>query len=215
MVRTPSPSRLAWLALLASLTTACLFRARRGEPPVTGSLHVAGARAVDEGDLLGRLALTESGRWLFGVTEPHPFDRDLLAIDARRLERVYRSLGFYEAKVVDTRLHEHHGRMDVTFVVEEGRPTRVEHIVWSGLDGLDTRLRSELTADPPLREGALLVEESYNELKSRLRERLRERGWWNAAVEGRVEVDPATAAATVSLSFRTGDRLRIGRLFVG
>ncbi len=213
MVRPPF-LRLSWLALLAALTSSCLFRGRRGEAPVTGELHVEGAKAVDEADLVGKLALTESGRWLFGVTEPHPFDRELLATDARRLERVYRLLGFYEAKVVDTRLSEHRGRMDVTFVVSEGRPTRVTRLDWLGLEELDPKSRAAVVEDPPLREGDVLTEEAYDTLKARLRERLRERGWWNATVEGHVEVAPETASASVSVTVVTGDRLRIGRLFV-
>ncbi len=181
---------------------------------MTGSLHVDGNRGVDEEELVGKLALTGSGRWMFGVTEAHPFDRDLLPTDARRLERLYRSLGYYEAKVVETRLKEHRGRMDVTFVVQEGRPTKVSALDFDGLAGLEAKERRRVTGDLPLREGGLLVEEGYDKLKALVRDRLRDRGFWNAKVEGHVAVDPQAASARVSLTVDTGDRLRVGRLFV-
>jgi len=207
--------RSAALVLLATVLTGCLLRARREAPPLTGEVRVEGRHAVEEEALTRELALTGSGRWLFGLTEPHAFDPDQLPADSRRVERVYRALGYYEARVVDVRLRGHDGRMDVTFVVEEGRAMRVGRLALEGLDGLDARALAEVRRDAALREGDVLTEESYERLKAELGERLRGLGWWGAKVEGQVEVDPRTASAEVVLTARTGARLRVGRLFVG
>lgn len=200
--------------MVALLASGCLLRAKRGETPVTGEIHIVGARSLTEKEIIDRLALSPSGRWLLGLTDAHPFDLDALPADAKRIERIYQAFGFYRARVLDSQFDEHDGRVDVTFRVEEGPVTRVAERRLEGLAPLPEDVRRRVLEGLPLSPGAPLVEDEYDRLKVELRERLRNQGYIDAKLEGRATVDREKSTAVVSLEVSTGDRMRIGRIFV-
>lgn len=210
--RTP-PTALV-LAAVGALSWGCLFHGTRGDSAVTGAVRVVGNHAVDDQTLLGRLALTGSGRWFFGFSEPHPFEADTLPADSKRIERVYQSLGYYQAKVEEVRLEAHDGRSDVTFVVHEGPPTRVVTQELRGLAGLPPEVERRVREDLPLHRGDVLEESAYDRLKQAVRDRLRDDGYINAEVSGKATVDKAASTAVVELEVAPADRMRIGRVFV-
>ncbi len=207
--------RALMLALVVLVVSpGCLFRAARGAPPVAGELRIEGNRAVETETILSRLSVEGSGRWFFGLTGAHPFEPEALPGDAKRIERIYQSLGFYGAKVEDVRVKVQGGRADVTFVVNEGPATLVTTLAVAGMEALPTELQKHVLGDLPLKQGERLVEEQYDRTKLALRERLRSHGHMNARVSGKVTVDRTRTGAEVLLDVVPGDPLRIGRVFV-
>jgi translocation and assembly module TamA len=193
----------------------CLFRAAREEAPLVGSIDIEGNEALSDDAIRRKLVLAESGyQVVVDFGERNSFAAELLRGDARRIERFYRANGYYEARVVDTRTRLEDGRVDVTFVVAEGPPTRVRSVTLVGLEKLPVETREELEASLSLRPGRVVTEEDYDALKAEVQSRLRMLGFAEALVEGEVRVDPAARAADVVVTATPGQEYRIERVFV-
>jgi outer membrane protein insertion porin family/translocation and assembly module TamA len=128
---------MAWavaLLLALQLLSACcganrcfLKRAYPAERFVISEVVVSGNEVLSEREILEGLATTASPRFLFvaqGVGFDYEvFDETLLASDLERIERLYRTRGYYEAKVTASRvvrLDRHHVRVEIE--VDEGPP---------------------------------------------------------------------------------------------
>src|SRR5215471_5424221 len=100
--------------------------------PATGpridAVEIVGADSVDTDKLLDGLATRASPSWpLVALSGEYEYlDEALLERDLERVERFYRSRGFYEAKVVGARvIWTASDRVRVQIVVSEGPPVHI------------------------------------------------------------------------------------------
>ena len=110
--------------------TGCATRPAR---PTVASVSIHGAVAVDPGDVAEKLA-TRPNSTVLGLHLAYElYDRFVVERDVKRIERYYRSRGFFRARVLAGRVTPaSEGKVDVELLVEEGPPTklttvRVEH----------------------------------------------------------------------------------------
>lgn len=206
-----SPRRtLPLIATLAlALATGCLRpRGTADEPAIVG-VEIEGARAEKPAAILRGLATRPSGRFTWDEVER--LDPDAVSLDRRRIEAFYRDRGYYEARVADVRLSpQKDDRVKVTFVVEEGAPSRVSQVEVAGLEGVPV----ELLPKPDLKVGDVFTNAAYDGDRGALLAALRNNGWANAEVAQEARVYPAEHAVEVRYTARPGPRFRFGPIFV-
>jgi outer membrane protein assembly factor BamA len=193
--------------------------------PVVADVQLVGADSIDEDRLTEGLATRRSPKFLFwrGVAYDYEvLDEALLERDLDRVERFYRSQGYYEAKVVAARVV----RVDahtvrVVIAVSEGAKVAIPDSAAGGamavqIDGLegveDTRLVSRLIR-ASLKPGPF-VESEYEDSKRELRQLLLDNGYAHAEVKGRVEIDLAKHEARVQYDLDPGRRCVIGSITI-
>ncbi len=184
-------------------------------------VRVEGNRAVSSSDIEARMATTESPRFLGlfrGVVLDYEiWNRGVMQRDLARVERFYRARGYYDARVlagrVEPRGEEH---VDVTVVVDEGRPVLVREARVDGLDDLppeDARAVREALA-ALVQSGRVFEEEPYREAESAVRRALTDRGHAWATVERRADVDLPGRYALLVFDARPGPRATFGEVRV-
>src|SRR5262249_35688597 len=122
--------------------------------------------------------------------------------------RFYTANGFYQAEVVkdDVQPRPPDG-VALSVEVREGKPTKVgkiDVVFQGGLTALSAADRDAATDRLPLRVGAVFREEDWAAAKRLLADRLRNRGYAKASVEGRALVDVQTQLADLTLIVDTG-----------
>ncbi|AKU92324.1 BamA/OMP85 family outer membrane protein [Vulgatibacter incomptus] len=201
-------ARSGLLGLLGLLCLGACAHVDR-EREILGSLRFEGNEALSPGDLEPRLALAETPIWPWA--DRQYFDAGTLVGDRRRLVRYYQAEGFHQAKV-RSRVSRTGAAVDVTFLVEEGAPTRIRTL---RIDGLPDEVRDRVLEQPlPIREEARIREVDYDAAKGELIQRLRNQGYADATVSGSVGIDAAQNAADVRLLVAPGPPLRFGRVVI-
>src|SRR5262249_29216954 len=136
-----------------------------------------------------------------------------LELDKQRIEAFYRRHGFFSARVTNTDVRtEDDGRVAVTIVVEEGKPTHVAAVDVVGaprnIDGV------KLGAGFGVKRGARFDHPNYLLAREKLREELLRKGYAHAKVEGEVAVNRDTHSATVTLRVDPGPIVHFGNTHV-
>ncbi len=203
--------RLGWAAATAiALAAGCATGEKRDAPQVH-SVRIEGARRVKERDVKRRIFTTENS-WI-PFSRKRYFDEDAWRTDLRRIEKLYRAQGFYQAKVTKEEVKPHGKKeVDVSATVEEGEPTYIHTVNLQGLDDLPEEDRSRLQDQVKLRAGEIFVVERWDNLKKRLLHTLLEEGYAAATVQGEVKVGLDTRAADVEVRVDHGPRYRFGAL---
>jgi outer membrane protein insertion porin family/translocation and assembly module TamA len=167
---------------------------------------------VDDDEITDKIATAPSPRFLGiwdGVAfEYEYFDRFVLQQDLARIERFYRSKGFYDARVRAARVistgEDRHVRVEI--VVREGPPTTVKTILPTGLTSVpfehQAAVLDAIARGPKI--GDRFDELEYEETKDRIRAELMNRGFAWAQVEGRVQVNLFDQSATVAYQIDAG-----------
>lgn len=213
----PARSR-AVLALVigAAVASGAGCAAPRGtaDRPAVSAFEIRGAKALDAGDIREKLATQPSSPWwkLFW-REPSFFDEDAFNSDRRRVERLYQAEGYYQAKVVETKVTpDGEGRVKVSMRVEEGRPTRVVEL---RLDGIDRAPEARARLGKlPLREGKTFTEAAFDATRARILQVLGETGYAKAEVTQAANVLPELGEARVVYTIEPGIRFLFGSVFV-
>ena len=238
-----------WLAaaLLCAASFGCV---RKDLPPdactrvdlggcIIEDVEVLENATIDDGDIEERIATAETSRVLEGALEKVPllslwdsltvqyelFDKFVLERDLARIERYYRSRGFYEA-------HARAGRVirlsrktvRVEIVVDEGPP--IDAIIVNP-EFIETDDQKDLARYPyatklqaakvavqdalnELRGKPRFEETDYDEIKRRVVRSLTDRGFAYGTVRGAVSIDIPQRAATVSLKIDFGPHCTFG-----
>lgn len=214
----PSGHRLPWAlaVVLVVLSSACVHL-REGTPkrPLLSGVEFLGNEHMPDKELAA--AVQSQATSLLPFTEARYLDPEIARRDMERIERFYRSRGFYLAEVTSWRLarSQHTDeRVSLGFVVVEGPRTRVRDVVVAGIEDLPEGDRRFVTNGLPLRKGEVVTEPAYDETKRLLRERLRTRGYAHAEVEGEVRVYPDRSSAEIVFTTTPGERFRFGRITV-
>jgi len=88
--------------------------------------------------------------------DPSILDRQVVINDMDRIKLYYESLGFLEVDVDTTIVEYRRNKIEVSFIVNEGRPSRVQSISYSGFPNLpDPELRKRFFNQSPLTKRAI------------------------------------------------------------
>jgi outer membrane protein insertion porin family/translocation and assembly module TamA len=164
-----------------------------------------GIGAERQKELLAGLATVESPRFLGiwdGVGfEYEVFDPELLRHDVERVESYLRAQGYYEARVLATRVEavDAH-RVKVQLSVREGPPVLVRSINLAGLQSLPLDVSAEAFRGMPLTPNRPFREGEYEATKRHILLTLQNAGYAFAEVTGSARVDLAAHTADVSIS---------------
>jgi outer membrane protein assembly factor BamA len=224
-------------AALALLSTGCvkkLYTPERCDRPdksgcIIEDVRVSGSQAAAPGAAKEKIATAETDHPFMGVFENVPIlsvvdrllveyerlDPFVLERDLARMERYYRSLGYYEAHVRAGRvLPRPKQRVAVEILVDEGAPVKIKRvrIDWKDVPehAQGAKARAQKSANRLLKEGANFEEEPFEEAKKRILRILTGTGYAYARVEGKAEVDLAKHEASIALSVDLGPRCKFG-----
>ncbi|HXH02870.1 MAG TPA: autotransporter assembly complex family protein [Candidatus Competibacteraceae bacterium] len=129
------------------------------------------------------------------------------------LRRALQPFGYYRPHIDSSLEHDAAG-WRARYRVVPGEPVRIAslRLELAGEARQDPAYQ-RLLANPPLRQGEVLVHARYEQLKSELQSLAAERGYFDARlVESRVRVDLAAYRADVMLRFDSGPRYRLGEV---
>lgn len=182
-------------------------------------VFISGNRAISDGEIERRIATRETPRFLGlfpGVIYDYEiFDRYVLERDLQRIERYYRSRGFYRARVRAGRVY-YTGDAHVTVevVVEEGEPVRVGRVDVHGLEDLSPELQ-ELAVESirdVVRVGERFEEEAFARASAELERALQNGGFAYATIRRAADVDITRNLASVGYWVERGPRVRLGEI---
>lgn len=159
------------------------------------SISVKGNARLDDDEIQESIASRESARFLglfSGVIYDYEvFDRYVLERDLQRIERFYRTRGYYEARVRAARV-EYKGRgAKVMIEIEEGVPVKLARIDLHGLETLpvEARKAAEAAAAADIRIGRPFEEEAFATAEDNLKSRLGDQGYAYVKVKRSANVD--------------------------
>lgn len=214
--RRPALPLLGTLLVLLIATGCVTFPGRRY---AMDKIAVSGNDAIDDADILEHIASRESPRFfgLFpGVMFDYEiFDRYVLERDLQRIERYYRSRGFYRCHVRAGRVSSSgNRRVSVEIVIEEGPPTLVGRVDVHGLDGLSPELmedaQREVTRVVSL--GDRFEEEAFDLATENLQRLLADNGHAFVRVKRAADVDITRDLVSVGFWVDPGPVVHLGEI---
>src|SRR3954468_5118404 len=162
---------------------------------------------------MGRIATAPTSGF-FSKTARY-YDADLFAVDLRRIARWYNQKGFYEAKITGVdELRDDAGRVTLVVHIDEGRRAVVRKIDFNGLEPLSKNELEDINDANPVHTGDGFDEDTYERAKDVLTDQLREHGFAQARVTGRVEVSPEDGIARIVFDAEPGERYKCGKVNV-
>jgi translocation and assembly module TamA len=202
---------IAILCLASILVGAGCASRHASNRPVVRGLHISGNHALSSRDIEKQIATRSTGWW--PLATKRYFDDAIWDADLRRIVRFYESRGYYQAHIVRSNVTPRpHNDVALDVEIDEGQPTRVSAIDIAGIDGLPEADRRAALEKPAVTRGQPFTEHGWASLKSRLHDRLRDRGYAEVAVDGKALVDVETRQAALDVSVRPGQRYRFGEL---
>jgi len=187
----------------------------------TDSVSVRGTKAVDQGDVEGKIATEASPKFL-GVFRGVIYDYEIfnaatLQRDLARVERYYRARGYYDAharagRVIATA----DGHVRVEIAIEEGPATVNGRLVVDGIDGLPQSVQAAVqsAARAALPEQAPFEEENAEKCAAAARKALTDLGYAYAAVKHDTYVDIVHHVVNTTLVLTPGDTATFGPISI-
>ncbi|MEW6659077.1 MAG: BamA/TamA family outer membrane protein [Thermodesulfobacteriota bacterium] len=200
---------LIWLAapgnLGASATSA-------PEKPVTvRSLQIIGAKAVPKKDIKEELITPLPSFWPW--KKPPVFKPQELKDDLERLKGLYRSHGFYHARITSqVEIKDH--QAEVKIIIEEGPEVLVTRVEADTAVGFPASALAGLNSKTLLKVGERFTEEKYEALKRLYLNYLLDHGYPRAQVQGRVLLDEEKNTAQVEVATKAGPLCYFGAVTV-
>jgi len=200
-----APIRVMSLALLVG----CASQEKK-DARVVRDVHITGNDELSSRDIKKKILTEETGWWPFATKQY--FDPVTWQSDLKRIERLYAAKGFYQAEIVkDQVVPDPPDDVQLEVQVREGKPTHVGKMEVEGLPPAD---RAEVIKGLPLAPGVVFREEDWAATKRQLADRLRNRGYAKASVDGRALVDVKTQRADLTLFVESGRRYTFGGIEV-
>jgi len=213
---------VACSVVLASTLGAQEVNCDRGDVEVR-SLEFRGNRAFSDAELANAVVATPSNlfqrawgvRRLFGTRRC--IERSDIILDRARLVVYYRKRGYPDV-VVDTLVRDAgRERVDVTFLVREGRPTLVDSVAVVGLDSVPNAGR--IVRNLPVRVGRPFDQYQVELARDSIRRRLTNSGYPYAEVLVNSDVtraadDSTRREATVEFNVISGVRATLGEIAI-
>jgi outer membrane protein assembly factor BamA len=223
--RAPAAQRAALLtaALLASaLSAGCVRKPACTRADLTGcvvsSVQILGNRAASDDDIEAKIATIETSHAitglverLFGIIDYRVLDPLVLERDLARVERYYRSIGYYEAHVRAGRvIRRSDDTVEVEIVVDEGPLVRVGEVELVAKPPGTVLPATLIDAENTLAHGAPFKEDQLDDTKKKMRAALTDKGFAYATVEGQAFVDLTIHEARVTFTADFGPPCTFG-----
>jgi outer membrane protein assembly factor BamA len=182
------------------------------------SLKVTGNSELDDDEIEEHIVSRESPKFLGlfpgFIYEYETFNRFVLERDLQRIERLYRSRGYYQAHARAAHVFSSGSKVRVEIVVEEGKPVLLRRIDLHGIERLpadvQAEARSVVTAELPLR--APFDEEKLALASKALARTLGDRGYAQANVRKSADVNLPEKVAAVGFWVNAGQPSEIGEV---
>ena len=212
---------LPWLAALLVLLAATGCVSFPGRRYAMDKIAVSGNETIDDADVLEHIASRESPRF-FGLFpgvmfDYEVFDRYVLERDLQRIERYYRSRGFYRCHVRAGRVSSSgNRRVSVEIVIEEGPPTLIGRIDVHGLEGLAPELAEDAQREVTraLSLGDRFEEEAFDLATEDLQRLLADNGHAFVRVKRAADVDITRDLVSVGFWVEPGPVVRLGEISI-
>ncbi|HEY5677713.1 MAG TPA: POTRA domain-containing protein, partial [Myxococcales bacterium] len=206
-------SRLALaLALLTLAACATPYQPFEGHP-VLAAIRFQGNDHVSAGELMDHIATAPTSGF-FSKTARY-YDADLFAIDLKRIVRWYNRKGFYEAKILGVdELRDDAGRVTLVVKIDEGPPSKIRKMEFKGLEQIPSGELEDIDSALPIHPGDAFTEDGYEKAKDVLLAQLKEHGFAQATVQGKVEVAPEAGTADIVYDVDPGPRIHFGKVVV-
>ncbi len=184
------------------------------------SVSIHDASALDASDVESKISTVASPRFLgvFHLFYDYAiFDAGALQRDLARVERYYRSRGFFEAHARTARVVQvaaDHVRVEI--VVEEGVPTlnRAVRIVDMAALSPDVAATMVLTTTTVLHQGDRFDEDHFKDAKAAFVRALTDRGYAYATVDVTAQVDLTAHAVDYSVTVKPGIQAVFGPITI-
>jgi outer membrane protein assembly factor BamA len=183
------------------------------------SIEVSGNRSLDDEEIEGKIASRQSPRFLGlfpGVVYDYEvFDRYVLERDLQRIERYYRSRGFYWTRVRAGRVFNSGARrVSVEIVIDEGPEMLVGRVDIHGLAGLPAPLvaAAQRQVARALEVGDRLEEEQFEAAAVALQRVFADSGHAYVRVRRSADVDVTRHQASVGYWVDAGPAVRVGAI---
>jgi translocation and assembly module TamA len=201
--------RLAFALLLAA-ACATPYKPFEGHP-VLAAIKFQGNGSISAKELQSKI-VTAPTSGFFSKTARY-YDADLFEIDQKRLVRYYNVKGFYQARIVDIQDQtDDKGRVTIIVKIEEGKRTRVTKQELYGLEKLSKGEVHDIDQALPIHPGDDFDEDTYEKAKEVMQLKLKEHGFAQADVDGKVEVQLADSTARILFQADTGERFKFGKV---
>ncbi|MEW6670297.1 MAG: BamA/TamA family outer membrane protein [Thermodesulfobacteriota bacterium] len=181
------------------------------------ALRFTGIQSVSEDELAKTLALQAPPQWKFWLDRPD-FTAEDLEDDVLRIRRFYQDRGYYQAEAVHQIETAESGTApgplpaNVTFVITEGLPVRVESIDISILPEIQKPTPAELLNQLPLKTGRIFETAAYNDAKKVILKACGNSGYPFAGVTGKVTVNTQTHTASIYFRLNPQQQYAFGPL---
>ena len=182
------------------------------------SLKVTGNERLDDEEIEQRIASRETPRFLGlfpGVIYDYEtFNRFVLERDLQRIERLYRSRGYYQAHARAAHVFRNGNKVRVEIVVEEGPPVLLRRVDVHGLQGLPREVASEVqsAANASLPLGEPLDEEQLKTASKALLRVLTDHGYASAKSRTGADVNLPQSSASVGFWVEPGQQAELGEI---
>ena len=174
-----------------------------GDGRTIDEIHYKGNDHISKGRLLAHLHLAEDS--MLSLAPGVPYDKALVAVDLERLLDLYRSQGYYDARLKGVEVYPDDDEVSLTISISEGKAVLLEKVEIRWVDNLlSPELRAEVESSHALKVGEPFAENHLNDAVGALRLALLERGYPLAVVQSHSEVDLDTYAAKVELHLLSG-----------
>jgi outer membrane protein assembly factor BamA len=185
-----------------------------------------GEKEVRSLKFTGNDAFTDTELSRIIVTTASPFARAVLHLplsvkrclnptelpkDRARLVIFYRRRGYPDA-TVDTAVKASGGGVEVNFIIHEGLPTKLQSLVFLGLDSVANR--QAIINRLPIRAGQRFDRINLDAARDTMTRRLRNSGYPRALVNNTFEIDEEQRLAFDTIIVETGPFARIGKVEV-
>jgi len=183
-----------------------------GDVLTVNGLRIEGAPHLDDAAVKRGLTTTEPQPW-DSLGPPHPFDLNDWQTDLARIQSYCRATGYYQCRVLFQEVaRDRDTGVRLTVQLEEGEPTIVSGLDIRGLEAVPSEVREAVLRNLPLREGEVFREADWEKTKKRILTALRDQGYFQASVGGRVEVTAEAHRAAPTLTITPGLRFRFGKI---
>lgn len=208
--------------LLGVATAGCVKQDRPSGKYITTEVRLEGNHMLDADEVLDGLTTTESPR-LLGIAglqgvifDYSEFSESKLKQDLERIERLYRSRGYYEAKVTVARVErdETNATVRVTILVHEGLPVLIARVTPKGLEQLPAKIGFQAQRAITLLERKPFEEAKYEASKRGILGVLGDNGYAFARVEGTAKVDVALHSAEIEFTIDPGKPSVLGAIAI-
>ncbi|ROR01484.1 Beta-barrel assembly machine subunit BamA [Desulfosoma caldarium] len=180
--------------------------------PAVRFIRFVGAKSFDTGRL-EKIMETQARRFRWG--RGHPLDEAVLQKDLERIEKFYKSKGFYDARVLGYRLIPLGGREVILEIsVEEGRPVLVESVEVTVDDAAFGPWHDDLLKVIPLKPGRRFTSSDFYDTEKVVRHFLSLWGYPRAIVETQGTMDKEAKVARIEVHVALGPACFFGPVSV-